>query len=141
MCRRIVLVLGLLLHVCIGLWANPANGDPRLEKLFSMFIAPCCWRENLLAHQSPKADELRAAIRRQVAEGKSDEDIRSALAAEYSKRILAMPEGAPGLWLSWMPVLATAAGLGMVTLFIKRRLATPAGIPQNTETKWRTNQS
>jgi len=33
--------------------ANAANGDPRLERLFSKFMAPCCWRENLLSHSSP----------------------------------------------------------------------------------------
>ena len=102
--------------------ANPANGDPRKEKLFSSFIAPCCWRENLLVHQSPKADELRAEIEKLVAAGKSDDDIRKTLVDQYSTRILALPEGVLGDWLSWTPIAATAFGLTAVALFIRRSI-------------------
>jgi cytochrome c-type biogenesis protein CcmH len=113
--------------------ANPANGDPRLEKLFQQFIAPCCWRENLLAHHSPAADELRAEIRVWVAEGKTDDQIKQTLLDRYQQRILATPDGAPGQVLSWTPILATAAGIAAVGLFLHRHThptpALPAGTP------------
>lgn len=112
-----------------SLLANPANGDRRLELLFSSYIAPCCWRENLLVHQSPKADELRAAIRRLVAEGRSDEEIKVLLVSQYSRRILSSPEGVLGQWLSWTPVLAVAAGLGAVALTLQRLKRTAAPGP------------
>jgi len=110
--------------------ANPANGDPRKEKLFSMFIAPCCWRQNLLAHQSPEAVNLRAQITQWIEEGRSDEAIKEALLQRYSARILALPEGARGEWLSWSPVVATGAGFALVVETIRRSLrATPAPQP------------
>ena len=91
-------------------FAGTADGNPRLEKLFLAFMAPCCWRENLLAHQSPKADELRATIRRQVAEGLSDDQIQAAFVKEFSTRILTHPEGVAGGLLRWTPWAAAAVG-------------------------------
>lgn len=105
------------------LQANPANGDVRLEQLFSRFMAPCCWRESLLAHHSPKADDLRAQIRKYVAAGRSDEEIKQRLTTEYTSRILAMPEGAKGEWLQWTPVMAIAVGLVAAGSFLRRSLA------------------
>lgn len=125
------------------LHANPANGDPRLEKLFSRFMAPCCWRENLLAHHSPKADELRADIVRRVAAGESDGQIKQAMIGAYSLRILSQPEGARLQWLSWTPRLVTAAGLALVLAILARALrpapmpGLPASLlPQGPETEW-----
>lgn len=104
-------------------WADAANGDPRLEKLFGSYMAPCCWRQNLLVHQSPKADELRAQIRRAVAAGRSDDDIHRTLLVEYTPRILALPEGTQGQWLQWMPWLGVLLGAGLLALLVKHSLA------------------
>lgn len=120
--RRGVLTLPLILAIRGSARANPANGDPRKEKLFSMFIAPCCWRENLLVHHSPKADEMRAEITKLMADGRSDDEIKKAIVDQYSLRILAMPEGARAQWLSWMPIAVTSAGLGLIGLFVRRSL-------------------
>lgn len=103
--------------------ANIANGDPRLEQLYRRFIAPCCWRENLFVHHSPKADELREAIRKDVAAGKTDAEIQQALVQQYTTRVLAMPEGAARTWLQWAPVVAGALGLGAIGWFLRRSIA------------------
>lgn len=126
--RRAVFALPWALAICRNLRANPANGDPRKEKLFAMFIAPCCWRENLLAHHSPKADELRAEINNYIQTGLSDDDIRQALIRQYSSRILAIPEGSRGQWLSWTPPAAILAGAAILAVFLKRSLQ-PAPTP------------
>ena len=110
----------------LALAANPANGDPRKEKLFAMFIAPCCWRENLLAHHSPKADQLRAEINKFIEQGRTDEQIRQTLITQYTTRILAVPDGEKGQWLSWTPPAAAAAGLAILAIFIKRSIRPPA---------------
>lgn len=120
--RRGVFALPLILAFRGKLCANPANGDPRKEKLFSMFIAPCCWRENLLVHHSPKADEMRAEIGKLIADGRTDDEIKKAVVDQYSLRILSMPEGARGQWLSWMPIAASSVGLGAIGLFVRRSL-------------------
>ncbi len=131
--RRGVFLLPLFLAFRGNLRANPANGDPRKEKLFSMFIAPCCWRENLLVHHSPKADEMRAEIEKLVAAGRTDDEIKKSFVNQHSLRVLAMPEGARGQWLACAPIAAIGAGLGVVALFVSRSLhrsATP--VPANT---------
>ncbi len=104
------------------LCANPANGDPRKEKLYAMFIAPCCWRQNLLVHESPEAKNLRAQIVQWIDEGRSDEAIKQELLQRYTARILALPEGARGQWLSWSPVVATVGGLTFVAASIFRSI-------------------
>lgn len=127
----------------VALCANPANGDPRKEKLFSMFIAPCCWRQNLLAHQSPEAKTLRAEIIQWIEQGRSDEAIKQEILQRYTARILAMPEGARGQWLSWSPMVATGAGLALVAGFIGRSVrSAPAQaapvekLPTLAESEW-----
>jgi cytochrome c-type biogenesis protein CcmH len=130
--RRSVLAWPVL---ALPLAANPAQGDPRLEGLFQRFIAPCCWRENLLTHQSPIADELRARIRQLVAEGKSDREIQTVLTEQYTTRILALPEGAKGQWLHWTPVAAGFAGLSILGLIIQRSLRLHAGSAAMQETQ------
>lgn len=121
--RRVLLLCLLCASLPNLLTANPANGDPRLERLFSSFIAPCCWRETLLSHLSPKADELREAIRQEVAAGRTDAEIQQRLIAEYTSRILSTPEGASGEWLRWTPIAALTAGVAAVAMYVKRSLA------------------
>ena len=99
-----------------------ANGDPRLEKIFAQFIAPCCWRENLSAHHSPTADELRAQIIGMIAAGPSDGEIRSGIVEQDSIRILSLPDGARGKWLGWTPWLVALGGLFAVVAVIRRSL-------------------
>lgn len=126
--RRTALSLPLLTIAANSLQADPAHGDPRLEKLFTTFMAPCCWRGNLLVHQSPKAQELREEIVKLVGSGKSDDEIKAAYVQQYSTRILAMPEGTRGKMLSWAPALATGGGVAAVAWAIQRMRA-PAPAP------------
>jgi len=127
--------------LALPLAANPAQGDPRLEGLFRRFIAPCCWRENLLTHQSPLADELRGRIRQLVAEGKSDRDIQNVLTEQYTTRVLALPEGTKGQWLHWTPVAAGLTGLGILGLIIQRSLRLHAASAAKQETQANTNHN
>lgn len=120
--RRAVFTLPLALAFGRSLSADPANGDPRKLKLFAMFIAPCCWRENLLAHHSPKADELRAEINQFIDQGRTDAQIRQALITQYTSRILAVPDGTKGQLLSWTPALAAATGFALLAVYIKNIL-------------------
>ena len=82
-------------------WAAYGSEDRRLEKLYSSFISPCCWRENLTVHDSQIAQEMRGRIRSMVHDGKTDDQIKSVFVAQYTKRILALPEGPEQLWLFW----------------------------------------
>jgi cytochrome c-type biogenesis protein CcmH len=93
------------------LQAGYSQGDPRLEKLYSTFLAPCCWRDNLDEHDSPTAAQLRARIQGLVRDGESDAQIKKVLVEEFTPRILTLPEGSARTWLFWTPWFAGALGL------------------------------
>jgi len=139
--RSFLFVAAIAAGVPVAL-ANLANGDPRLEKLFSMFIAPCCWRENLLVHSSPTADELRADIRKKIEAGLSDDQIKAMFLSRYSTRILAMPEGVKAKWLNWTPWLLSAAGMAALTGIVWRSVhreqpvLAQANLPELPEEEW-----
>jgi cytochrome c-type biogenesis protein CcmH/NrfF len=101
-------------------WASYGEGSSRLQKLYASYIAPCCWRENLMAHHSPAADQLRSRISSMVDDGKSDDAIEQTLVAEFGKRILSLPEGTPRVWLFWTPIALLAMGAAGVVWQLRR---------------------
>lgn len=108
--------------------AHFGNEDPRLERLFSTFISPCCWQENLTVHDSEIARQLRGRIRALVLDGRTDDEIKAVLVKQYTRQILALPDGPQGVWLFLTPWLATGAGaLGVV--FLLNRLRTRSEAP------------
>lgn len=82
-----LLTLAPLAHARFG------KEDPRLERLFSTFISPCCWRENLTVHDSEIAHHLRSGIRTMVLDGRKDDEIKAVLVKQYTRQILALPDG------------------------------------------------
>jgi cytochrome c-type biogenesis protein CcmH len=130
-----VVVFAFLVSVCVAPLAKAGYGagDARLEKLYSTFMAPCCWRENLTWHDSGAAEDLRDSIRTMVHEGRSDDEIKTALVERYTKRILALPEGPQRAWLFWTPWLFAVAGLSIVMAFL-RRLGKRGGLRASTGT-------
>jgi len=110
-----------LIFVFIGVLSTPlvSTANPRLEKLYATFIAPCCWSKNLAEHSSQVAAEMRGQIDLMVRAGRSDDEIKALFVAKYGERVLALPEGIPRVWLFWMPVAVAAAGLLGVSVFLK----------------------
>jgi len=137
------------IFVCLFWTASPATAadaaNPRLEKLYTSFIAPCCWSRNLTEHNSPVAAEMRGQIDQMVQAGRSDDQIKAVFVAKYGERILALPDGAPRVWLFWMPVAVAIAGLLALAFFLKRsRLKTAhslaAGVaPAELDADWDVN--
>jgi cytochrome c-type biogenesis protein CcmH len=120
---RVIMKIRHLIFVCLSWAAMPASAvdaaSPRLEKLYASFIAPCCWSRNLTEHDSQVAVEMRGQIDRMVQAGRSDDQIKAVFVAKYGERILALPEGAPRVWLFWMPVAVALVGLMAVSFFLK----------------------
>ena len=101
--------------------------NPRLERLFSTFISPCCWRENLTVHDSDIAHELRRQIQTMVGDGRSDDEIKAVLVKQYTRQILAIPDGSQGVWLFLTPWLALLAGSVGVMILLNRWRTQAAG--------------
>lgn len=126
--------MGSLAHVSVALWlavaAVAAPPDPALEReakaLEAALIAPCCWSQQVSVHQSPVVDEMKADIRRLLAEGKTRQQILDSYVAEYGDRILAEP---PARGFSRVfhvaPWLFLAVSVGLVVVVL-RRLRPPA---------------
>ena len=118
--RAILITILVLFAAAPAVQAGYGAGDPRLSKLYSTFMAPCCYGGDLSVHDSSAAAQLRARIDAMVKAGQSDDQIKEALVAEYGPRILAVPEGSTGQWLFWMPWVIGAIALAGVVYFLKR---------------------
>jgi cytochrome c-type biogenesis protein CcmH len=70
---------------------------------------------------SPVADQERAFIRELIGQGKTKQQVKTALVAEYGPRILAEPEERGFSLTAWLiPILATLAALAMVVVLARR---------------------
>lgn len=83
----------------------------RAAHLYTVFVAPCCWRQSVAFHQSPEAKRVRRQIDQAVIAGASDFDIKKALIREYGHGILMEPEGIRRVAVYLGPILAFAIGL------------------------------
>jgi cytochrome c-type biogenesis protein CcmH len=103
--------------------ADPAQ-EGRARHLFEGFRRVVCQNESIDDSEADLAHDLRQVIRRQVAEGRSDDEIRRFMVARYGEFILLKPRFSPGnaaLWLAPLVVLAGGA------LLIFSRLRKPEG--------------
>jgi cytochrome c-type biogenesis protein CcmH/NrfF len=73
------------------------------DKVTHELIAPCCWREAIAIHRSAEALQMLDEVEQFVAEGRSEDEIRSVYLARYGVRILADPPGSDGFWLYLVP--------------------------------------
>jgi cytochrome c-type biogenesis protein CcmH len=99
--------------------SNPAQ-EQRARHLFQQLRCVVCQNESIDDSQAEIAGELRAIVRGQVVQGKTDQEIRAFLVQRYGEFILLKPTLTPGnlaLWLT--PFLAVILGGGY--LWIKSR--------------------
>jgi cytochrome c-type biogenesis protein CcmH len=113
--------------------AVSASDDARLRMLYGEVIAPCCWSQPVSQHQSPAAEEVRASIRRRVAEGWSDEQIKDALVAQYGVAVLARPPArgfTRALYVApWLVLAGSGIGLSVLACRGARRRAVLEATP------------
>lgn len=106
--------------------ANPAL-EREAKQIEAMVIAPCCWSQQVSVHQSPAADEMRQDIRKQLAGGKTRQQILDAYIAQYGEQILAEPP-ARGFsrTLYVLPVLLLVVSGVVLSMVVKRMARQPA---------------
>ena len=91
-----------LLALWLGLTASAfaidtevAFDDPVLQERYRALTAeircPKCLNESIAESDAPVAADLRREVRRLIGEGKSDDDVRSFLAARYGEFVLYRP--------------------------------------------------
>ena len=97
--------------------ADPADrlADPgkeaRARALFSDVRCLVCQSQSIDESDAPLARDLRQLIRQQVADGRSDGQIRSFLVSRYGQFVLLTPKASIGNAILWIgPLLVVFAG-------------------------------
>lgn len=115
----VVVVIGALV---VGTQDSGAKSDrERVQSIAKSVRCPTCRGQSVADSDAPAAANVRKDIERRVADGQSDDEIRSALAARFGDSILLTPprDGVAGLvWV--LPVLALVAALAGLTLAFRR---------------------
>jgi len=110
--------LVLLALVALAALAPAAAAEQRasLTEIEKQVMCPVCGTLLQLA-ESPQAQREKAFIRRLIAEGRSESQIKDALVAEYGDAVLALPQGS-GFSLSAYVVPIVAFILAAIALAI-----------------------
>jgi cytochrome c-type biogenesis protein CcmH len=113
-------LLGLALLVPAPLSATAATPQTSLSEISSEVMCPVCGTLLELA-ESPQALREKAFVSRLVEEGKSKDQIKDALVAEYGTEVLALPQGS-GFDLSayLVPIIAFVVAVIALTIGVLR---------------------
>ena len=107
-----------------------ASDPPTLTEIEKQVMCPVCGTLLQLA-ESPQAQREKAFIARLIAEGRSEEEIKDALVAEYGNEVLALPQGS-GFELSayLVPIIAfVVAAIALAFGIVRWRRAGGGGTP------------
>ena len=114
----IVLLIGMVWLITAISAAQPKSLDERTLEVARQIQCPVCNGESVADSPSLKASEMRAVIRQQLAEGRSEQQVLSYFSDVYGSDILESPPQQGFTSLIWiMPVLMLIAGaIAVVTL-------------------------
>ena len=139
---------GLALFAVIALGAaaagDPADrlADPAQEAharaVFRSLRCVVCQSESIDESDAPLAHDLRQLVRSQVAQGRTDDQIRAFLVSKYGQFVLLAPKPSLGNAILWVgPLLVVAAGAAAL-LARRRTAADPAGLDAQEEAELET---
>ena len=101
-------------------FSNPAT-EARARNLQRQLRCLVCQGESIDESGSPFAADVRHLVRRQIADGKSDQEIEDFLVARYGDFILMKPPLQPNTWLLWLaPFLVLVAGGAVAWVTVKK---------------------
>lgn len=119
--RRWLLLVFLFVTCRIGV-AQEADAafDARVQALASQLRCLVCQNESIADSQAPLAADLREQIRKQLREGRSEDEIRRYMTDRYGDFVLYEPPLSGRTWLLWFgPALMLLAG-GVALLRVLR---------------------
>lgn len=124
MIRRLLLIIAAL--ACMGAAASdPAErlADPakeaRARTLFTQIRCVVCQNQSIDESDADLARDLRVTVRRQIAQGWSDAQIRAFLVGRYGEFILLKPQwslGNAALWLTPFLIVLVGGGVFLARL-------------------------
>lgn len=97
------------------------ESEQRAQAIDNSLICPICPGETIDRSQVQLAKDMQVIVREQIAEGRSDGEIRQFFVDRYGERVLAAPPREGFHWLVWgLPPAGIAAGL--LALFLVTQL-------------------
>jgi len=124
--KRLLAVLAALF--CLAAAADPAvrltdaAEEARARALMSEIRCVVCQNESIEASHAPLAADMRRLVRRQVAEGRSDAEIKTFLVRRYGDFVLMRPRLTSETVVLWTaPVIAIVAGLLLCVYMLRNR--------------------
>lgn len=117
--------------------ALPMAQDPIVEKrliaISEELRCLVCQNESLASSRAELANDLREEVRKLIAKGDSDADIKTYLVDRYGDFVLYRPEVKPLTWLLWFgPFMLLLAGLVAMALYLRARRSSATGSRQLT---------
>jgi len=95
--------------------------DARTRALAAQLRCPVCQGLSLQDSPSELAQQMRDVVKQQIANGKTDEEVKRFFVGRYGEWILMSPTPHGFNWLVYvLPLLALALGGGVVTLAVRR---------------------
>jgi cytochrome c-type biogenesis protein CcmH len=111
--------------------ADPAK-EARARALFHEVRCLVCQSESIDESDAALARDLRQLVRQQVAEGRSDGQIKAFLTSRYGQFVLLTPKASLGNAILWIgPLLVVAGGAG--AYFARRRRPAPISLTAEEE--------
>lgn len=130
------LLAALAAACCLAAASDPAEvlPDPaqeaRARALFTEIRCVVCQNESIDGSNAELAQDLRKVVRAQVAQGRSDAEIKAFLVDRYGEFVLFRPTFSTGNLLLWLGPFAVVLLAGSVLLLsVRRRRAGEAPAP------------
>lgn len=102
--------------------ADDVQVEARLEHIAEELRCLVCQNESLASSRADLAEDLRAQVREQIAQGRTDQEIRDYLVERYGDFVLYRPKLKPMTWLLWFgPFVGLVIGLWVLLTALKRR--------------------
>ena len=130
---RVLIAIGVLLAVAASAQAVDLEGEQlaRYHALNAQLRCLICQNRSIAESDAPLAKDLRAIVERQIAQGRSDAQIKQYLVDRYGKWVLYDPPLDSATVILWAgPFVLLAIGLFVVFWMMRRRREAPAHTPQ-----------
>lgn len=99
------------------------------NRLTHDLIAPCCWREPIAIHRSAVALQMLDEVEQFVAEGRSEDEIKTLYVNRYGAMVLSDPPGVERYWLYLLPAGLFCALMLAAVFRLRALVRQPVALP------------
>jgi cytochrome c-type biogenesis protein CcmH len=131
--ERAVILVALLAILGAVAWSvrpHDVTAEERVDRITSELRCVTCQGLSVKDSLAPSARQMRDIVAQRVAEGRTDDEIRSEFHASYGDWVFLSPSASSWSGLIWLvPLIALAAGLGVALARIRSAAPSVAAPP------------